>query len=312
MVKRMTSFSVLVYLILNIFICKGVTVVAGIDCHFDMNFCDWRQDIYDDFNWTRGESDDLYTGPYSDHTTGKGYYIYVDSYNNDKGTIARLISPMQSSGQYCLTFWYSMYGRNIGALNVYIEMKDGNKTVIFSKNKDIGVRDWWKSVLNINAYDTYQIVIEGIIGDGYRGNIAIDDISIRSGSCSIDCDFNDDFCNWMQFDGDNSDWGRQKTANTETNADHTSGDDYYIYIATIGKYRKDTAILLSPKQDAGKYCLSFWYGMHGSNIVRLRLQIWNTTGSEQTIFALESAQGQRWFKKMIFLYSVDVFQVRLV
>jgi hypothetical protein len=50
-----------------------------------------------------------------------------------------------------------MYGRDIGALNVYIKMKDGNKTVIFSKNKDIGVPDWWKSVLNINAYDSYQV-----------------------------------------------------------------------------------------------------------------------------------------------------------
>ncbi|XP_060580560.1 uncharacterized protein LOC132737313 [Ruditapes philippinarum] len=123
------------------------------------------------------------------------------------------------------------------------------------------------------------------------------------------CDFNDDFCNWMQFDGDNFDWKRQKTPNIETNADHTSGDDHYIYIATIGKSRKETAILLSPKQDAGKYCLSFWYGMHGSNIVRLRLQIWNTTGSKRTIFTLESAQGQRWFQKMIFLYSADVFQI---
>jgi hypothetical protein len=30
-----------------------------------------------------------------------------------------------------------------------------------------------------------QIVFEGIIGDGNRGDIAIDDISIRSGSCSM-------------------------------------------------------------------------------------------------------------------------------
>ncbi|XP_060580568.1 MAM and LDL-receptor class A domain-containing protein 1-like [Ruditapes philippinarum] len=179
MVKRMTSFSVHVYLILNIFICKGVTVVADIDCNFDMNFCDWQQDVTDDFNWIKGLNGYWHTGPSYDHTTGEGYYIYVDSYNNDKGEIARLMSPMQSSGQYCLTFWYSMYGRDIGALNVYIKMKDGNKTVIFSKNKDIGVPAWWKSVLNINAHDSYQIVIEGIIGDGYRGDIAIDDISIN-------------------------------------------------------------------------------------------------------------------------------------
>ena len=31
---------------------------------------------------------------------------------------------------------------------------------------------------------TYQIVFEGIVGNGYQGDIAIDDYSIVTGSCS--------------------------------------------------------------------------------------------------------------------------------
>ncbi|XP_060565391.1 uncharacterized protein LOC132724541, partial [Ruditapes philippinarum] len=285
------------------------------DCDFNDDFCNWMQFDGDNFDWDRGKgiTETWYTGPNGDHTSGVGYYIYLETYRWNKGKIARLMSPMQSSGQYCLTFWYSMYGGDIGAINVYIEMNDGNKTVIFSKDKDIGVPDWWKSVSNINAFDSYQIVFEGINGDGNRGNIAIDDISIRSGSCSIDCDFDTDFCNWMQSDGDNFNWDRGKgrvTSDTGPNADKTSGRGHYIYIDTSYRKRHDTAILLSPLQDAGKYCLSFWYYMYGSNSVRLRLQIWNTIGSERTMFSIESALGhQQWFQKMIFLYSEDVFQI---
>ena len=29
-----------------------------------------------------------------------------------------------------------------------------------------------------------QIVIEGLVGSGYRGDIAIDDVAMTSGSCS--------------------------------------------------------------------------------------------------------------------------------
>ena len=74
----------------------------------------------------------------------------------DEGEKARIISPMQLSGQYCLTFWYSMYGRGIGALNVYLATR-GNETVIFNKEKNIGNRSWWKSGLSIKTTETFQV-----------------------------------------------------------------------------------------------------------------------------------------------------------
>jgi hypothetical protein len=47
-----------------------VTVVADIDCNFDINFCDWQQDVTDDFNWIKGLNGYWHTGPSYDHTTG--------------------------------------------------------------------------------------------------------------------------------------------------------------------------------------------------------------------------------------------------
>ena len=85
-----------------------------------------------------------------------GYYIYIEATSNDEGEKSRLVSPVQLPGQYCLTFWYSMYGEDIGSLNVYKAM-NGNETVIFTKDEGIGQPNWWKAVLTIIANETFQV-----------------------------------------------------------------------------------------------------------------------------------------------------------
>lgn len=98
-----------------------------------------------------------------------------------------------------------------------------------------------------------QIVFEGIRGNGYRGDIAIDDITYTVGACvtlphnavptlppttpaitttptvpppgSYDCDFEKDFCTWTQDSSDSFNWTRHhgKTSSTDTGptTDHT-------------------------------------------------------------------------------------------
>ena len=55
-----------------------------------------------------------FIGPTSDHTSGKGKYIFIEASSprkvNDTAVIA---SPtVNSDGDYCLTFWYHMYGKS--------------------------------------------------------------------------------------------------------------------------------------------------------------------------------------------------------
>ena len=55
-----------------------------------------------------------------------GYYIYIETssprVNNDS---AAIISPaLDSSGKYCVSFWYNMYGVATNLLNLYV--KHGN------------------------------------------------------------------------------------------------------------------------------------------------------------------------------------------
>jgi hypothetical protein len=91
-------------------------------------------------------------------------YIYADANNNYKDRIARLISSMQPPGYYCLTLLYSIPVRYSGTLNVYTQMNDGDKTIIFSKDNGKDDAYWWKSVLNIEAFDSYQV---SVISENY-------------------------------------------------------------------------------------------------------------------------------------------------
>lgn len=49
-----------------------------------------------------------------------GYYIYMEASNQHQGDLATLISPVvrASVHQACLTFWYNMYGVQMGKLEV--------------------------------------------------------------------------------------------------------------------------------------------------------------------------------------------------
>ena len=51
------------------------TAPSSYDCNFDdQTRCTWTEDSTDDGNWDihKGSTDSSYTGPESDHTTGKG------------------------------------------------------------------------------------------------------------------------------------------------------------------------------------------------------------------------------------------------
>lgn len=94
-------------------------------------FCLFRytDDQYDDFEWSRKSSKTTTrnTGPSLDHTygTSAGYYMYIEATRKSAGEKARLLSPKASvvDGDSCVTFWYHMYGVNIGQLNVYAKVR---------------------------------------------------------------------------------------------------------------------------------------------------------------------------------------------
>ena len=83
-----------------------------------------------------------------------GYYLYLESSSPRirAGQKADLISPWMSAkpGGQCLKFYYTMYGRTMGSLDVKLELNDGRAWLIFLKKGGQG-KEWKKGQGNINV-----------------------------------------------------------------------------------------------------------------------------------------------------------------
>ncbi|XP_064612390.1 MAM and LDL-receptor class A domain-containing protein 1-like isoform X2 [Liolophura sinensis] len=161
---------------------------SGISCDFELDFCGWTDDTNDDFDWIRnsGATGTPGTGPTGDHTSSRGYYIYIEtSAPRIQGEHANLASPviLPRAQGYCFSFWYHMYGMHIQSLRIKVVSETGHTSEIWEMEGEKGNR-WTKEELSINyAIAPFQIVLEGEAGHSYRGDIAIDDISLRHGAC---------------------------------------------------------------------------------------------------------------------------------
>lgn len=157
------------------------------DCNFESGLCTWTQAKDDQFDWTRvqGGTGTTNTGPSSDHTTGSGYYIYIETSSPRRvNDTARIISqPININTTMCLNFWYHMYGTSVRTLNVYMKVGGSLSPPVWSRT---GTRSnqWYSASVDVQSSTSYQIVFEGVRGTSYRGDIALDDISVSMGSCS--------------------------------------------------------------------------------------------------------------------------------
>jgi hypothetical protein len=83
-----------------------------LECDFETDFCSWETDGLADFSWTRisSKTSSLDTGPPGDHTTGSGYYVYIEaSLPQQPGNRAWLASPLiPPTTASCLFFYYHM------------------------------------------------------------------------------------------------------------------------------------------------------------------------------------------------------------
>ena len=129
------------------------------------------------------------TGPSVDHTlsTTSGYYIYIETSESGEGDTARLNSEVfQSTGtEMCFSFYYHMYGATIGALNIYVLVIDTTSELLaWSLNGDMGVQ-WQLGQFSVYlpTSSMFQVIIEGVRGSSYTGDIAIDDTSLIDGAC---------------------------------------------------------------------------------------------------------------------------------
>ncbi|XP_059839057.1 MAM domain-containing glycosylphosphatidylinositol anchor protein 1-like isoform X2 [Hypanus sabinus] len=174
-------------------------------CGFeDEQICGFTQDTRDDFDWTR-ESNMTQdpkktpnTGPRFDNSGKRtGYYMFIEASTPRRpGDRARLISPLYNvthrvgfrtprSTPFCVSFYYHMYGKHVGSLNVLVRTQGVKavETAVWSLNGN-QAEEWRLGSVTINPSGPFQVVLEAIRGPGYLGDIGIDDVSITRGPCS--------------------------------------------------------------------------------------------------------------------------------
>uniref|UniRef100_A0A803SMW7 MAM domain-containing protein n=1 Tax=Anolis carolinensis TaxID=28377 RepID=A0A803SMW7_ANOCA len=168
------------------------------------------------FDWTRhkGPTSSSTTGPSFDHTTGEGFFIYLKSNEANRGDVAHLLSPTcASNGPRCFRFWYHMYGvARTMALHVYVVLDGGSPELVWSETGNHGDR-WKKAEVSIAHTGRLQvnegvrstdltrnvgslpyleligdlvfpqIILEGVRGEDFRSDVAVDDIYVTDGYC---------------------------------------------------------------------------------------------------------------------------------
>ncbi|XP_015708985.1 MAM and LDL-receptor class A domain-containing protein 1 isoform X1 [Coturnix japonica] len=156
-----------------------------LQCDFENGLCNWVQDTEDDFDWIRiqGPTPTVNTGPLKDHTTGTslGHYLYMESSEPQEfGDKAVLLSPLFSPtyNRTCIfRFHYHMSGKQVYTLSVFQRTMSNMKgTLLWYKYGNQGGR-WIRHTLYISSSKPFQILVKGTVGDGFTGDIGLDDLS---------------------------------------------------------------------------------------------------------------------------------------
>ncbi|CAC5387223.1 unnamed protein product [Mytilus coruscus] len=172
------------------------------------DLCHFSQDHHDNTNWDRRHTEESQTGPKRDHTYGNNYGYYMalratSPVRSSTGTTtSRLISPtFNPAPNYCVRFWYTMYGKDVKTLNVYAQVHGGLGYPVFTHTGNVD-NQWHMAEISLNkeyTADMFQVVFEAThnayhisrySGGRYHyenhnqyGNIAVDDVYVYNTTC---------------------------------------------------------------------------------------------------------------------------------
>ncbi|KAL6069253.1 hypothetical protein STEG23_019712, partial [Scotinomys teguina] len=156
-----------------------------LQCDFENGICNWEQSLEDDFNWTRnqGPTSTLNTGPMKDNTLGtaKGHYLYIETSGpqifQDKAILLSPILNATQANNCTFRLYYHMFGKHIYQLAVYQRIWSNSRgQLLWQIFGDQGNR-WIRKHLSVSSRQPFQILIVASVGDGFTGDIAIDDLS---------------------------------------------------------------------------------------------------------------------------------------
>ncbi|KAM6162719.1 MAM and LDL-receptor class A domain-containing protein 1 [Erethizon dorsatum] len=159
-----------------------------LQCNFENGICNWEQDTEDDFDWTRiqGPTSTINTGPMKDHTLGtaQGHYLYIESsepqvFQNSAVLLSPIFNATEPEG--CIfRLYFHMFGKHIYRLAVYQRVWSNSRGKLLWEIFGNQGNRWMRKLLSISSRQPFQILVEASVGDGFTGDIAIDDLSFMN------------------------------------------------------------------------------------------------------------------------------------
>ncbi len=155
----------------------------------------WTQSTGDDCDWSRNADNDGTpsgsTGPEEDHTLGTiaGHFIFIEATSGqpcgfDQGSPEAVVESENldaDSNDYNVSFWFHMYGADMGTLHLEINDSSGWNSIWsqVGQNQSGQTNDYIYISRSLSEYEgNIKLRFRSITGSGYRSDMSIDDINI--------------------------------------------------------------------------------------------------------------------------------------
>uniref|UniRef100_A0A8D3BPQ8 Nephronectin a n=1 Tax=Scophthalmus maximus TaxID=52904 RepID=A0A8D3BPQ8_SCOMX len=144
-----------------------------LSCSFDDGLCGWIRDKDGDLHWE--------TTP---DPSGGRYLTIPEVGNKRTGRGARLVLPLTSpwnDGNLCLSFRHKLAGHHVGMLQVFVKKGKQYSPAVWGRT---GGNGWRHTQITLWGAGLESVILKGERGRGRSGEMAVDDITLRKGSCT--------------------------------------------------------------------------------------------------------------------------------
>jgi hypothetical protein len=148
---------------------------------FESGFANWMFSDDDDYDWTRqsGSTPTVNTGPFAAYD-GE-YYLYTESYHLYSNFGLEAVFSFENIAYPAISFWYHMYGNDMGTLKVQASIDGGNNwSDVWSLSGNQG-NQWYQAEVNLTTYTNQEMVFIRFLGhtsSGQTSDMAIDMIEL--------------------------------------------------------------------------------------------------------------------------------------
>ncbi|CAL8286693.1 unnamed protein product [Arctogadus glacialis] len=153
-----------------------------LSCSFDQGLCGWIKDKDGDLHWetTADPAGGRFlTIPEAPAAAGAA----AGGSRRRSGRGARLVLPLTppwDQGNLCLSFRHSLEGHHVGMLQVFVKKGRQYSPAVWGRTGGSG---WRHTQITLWGTGLESVILKGERGRGKSGEMAVDDITLRKGSC---------------------------------------------------------------------------------------------------------------------------------